>query len=269
MRKITIILGLLAQVIFVSAQTTIISWNLRDFGQTKSDSAIAVIAKEVKHADIVAIQEVVGIDIGGAKAVARLHDELNRTGSKWDYAMSDRTNSSSNYVSERYAYFWKTSKVKLIGRAFLDEGLDEEIEREPYVARFAIDQDTVLVFNFHARSSKAHPEQEIKHFKYLPLRYANDNIIILGDFNVVSHHTVFNPLIKLGFKLVLGNEKTTLKRKYGPNGEYLSKGNDNIFYDAKAIKKLDGGVNDYVTDLYKNCRISDHLPVWMTFEFED
>ncbi len=38
----------------------------------------------LKNYDVVAIQEVVA-GPGGAAAIARLHDALNRTGSKWDY----------------------------------------------------------------------------------------------------------------------------------------------------------------------------------------
>ncbi len=49
---------------------------------------------------------------GGAQAVARLADELNRKGTKWDYVISDPT-SSSAYKTERYAFIWKTSKVTI------------------------------------------------------------------------------------------------------------------------------------------------------------
>jgi hypothetical protein len=47
--------------------------------------------------------------------VARLADELNRKGSKWNYTVSDPT-SSSAYKTERYAYIWKTSKVSMLGK---------------------------------------------------------------------------------------------------------------------------------------------------------
>ena len=59
---------------------------------------------------IVAVVEVVAKS-GGAQAVARLADELNRTRSKWDYCISDPTSGSRN-KSERYAFLWKTSKLK-------------------------------------------------------------------------------------------------------------------------------------------------------------
>ena len=94
---------------------SVISWNIKDFGQSRDNSEIRMIAKELIEADIVAIQEVVAKHPGGLKAVARLVDQLNRMGTKWDYRISDPTASSSSYASERYAFLWKRSKVNLVG----------------------------------------------------------------------------------------------------------------------------------------------------------
>ncbi len=69
-------------------------------------------AELVRDADIVAIQEVVA-GYGGAQAVARLVDNLNRKGAKWDYVISDPTN-SPKYVTERYAFIWKTKNINII-----------------------------------------------------------------------------------------------------------------------------------------------------------
>jgi hypothetical protein len=62
----------------------------------------------IRDYDIIAVQEVVAGY--GVQAVARLSDELNRTGSKWDYIISDPT-SSSPYKTERYAFIWKTTNL--------------------------------------------------------------------------------------------------------------------------------------------------------------
>jgi hypothetical protein len=83
----------------------IISWNIQDFGKTKDDQEILFIAKIINDAEIVAIQEVVAKDPGGAQAVSRLSDQLNKMGSKWDYRISDPTDSPSSYISERYAFY--------------------------------------------------------------------------------------------------------------------------------------------------------------------
>ena len=66
--------------IFSQENITLISWNIQDLGRTKNDEELEAIAQIIRDADIVAIQEVVA-GYGGAQAVARLHDLLNRKGS--------------------------------------------------------------------------------------------------------------------------------------------------------------------------------------------
>jgi len=66
---------------YLTAQTTLISWNLKDFGKSKSDVEINFIANTLKNYDVIAIQEVVAGE-GGSQAVARLADALNRKGAK-------------------------------------------------------------------------------------------------------------------------------------------------------------------------------------------
>jgi len=85
--------------------------------QSKSNGEISFIANTVKDYDIVALQEVVAGD-GCAQAVAKLADKLNRKGAKWDYSISDPT-SSSAYKTERYAFLWKTNRVKKIGKGLI------------------------------------------------------------------------------------------------------------------------------------------------------
>ncbi|MFV5702551.1 hypothetical protein ACM55F_11825 [Flavobacterium sp. XS2P12] len=65
------------------SQTKLISWNLENFGKSKSEETINYIANSLRDYDIIAIQEVVA-GYGGAQAVAKLADELNQRGAKWD-----------------------------------------------------------------------------------------------------------------------------------------------------------------------------------------
>ena len=67
-------------------------------------------ANTLREFDVIALQEVIA-GYGGAQAVARLAGELNRTGAKWDFVVSNPTQSSSPQAAERYAYLWKTSQV--------------------------------------------------------------------------------------------------------------------------------------------------------------
>lgn len=243
----------------------ILTWNIQDLGGTKNDEEIVFIGNILKDYDIVALQEIVAKDPAGAKAVAKIIDVLNRLGSKWDYSISNATNSTSSYVSERYAFLWKTSKIKLKKSAYLDKELEQKIEREPYIAMFEFkpNKSSFYIINMHARTYNKHPEMEISNFKKYPKRLQSDALIILGDFNLNEKHTVWNPLYKMGFTSAVKNQPTTLKRKC-VRGNYLNYPIDNIYYNKAYFKQE----KSYVIDFVKNCKnlpigrkISDHLPV--------
>ena len=191
------------------SQVKLLSWNVENLGSSKSEEDIAFIIKTIKDYDVVALQEIVAGD-GGAQAVAKLADELNRKGSKWDYTISDPT-SSSAYKTERYAFLWKTSKVKKIGDAWLEKKYHLEIDREPYYCTFDYNGKQFTIANFHAITKSKQPETEIKYFKFLPAQYPTLNLLFVGDFNCPQSHTVFNPLKKMGYVSVFINQKTSLK----------------------------------------------------------
>ena len=250
------------------AQTRLLSWNIANFGQSKSNSEISFIANTVKDYDIVAIQEVVA-GYGGAQVVATLADELNRKGSTWDYAISDPT-SSSAYKTERYAYLWKTSRARLKGKPWLESKFQLEIDREPYLATFVINQKEVTLVNFHAITKSKQPEKEIKYFKYLPAQYPQLNLLFLGDFNCPQSHSVFTPLKKMGYDSALKRQKTSLKKACQYNA-CLASEFDNFFYLPSKTKVYQSGILPFYTafsSLKDARKISDHVPIWMVFELK-
>ena len=263
--KITISICLLFFVTILNAQVKLLSWNIENLGKSKSDSTIMYIAETAKNYDIIAIQEVVA-GYGGAQSVARLADELNRKGAKWDYTISDPT-SSSAYKTERYAFIWKTSKVKKIGKAWLEQKFHLQIDREPYFCTFQYEGKQFTVVNFHAITKKRQPETEIKYFKFLPDEYPNLNLIFAGDFNCPQSHTVFNPLKKMGYRSILVRQKTSLKKECRED-LCLASEFDNIYFNGTKIKHHNSGVIHF----YKNFnalkearKISDHIPIWFEF----
>lgn len=263
MTKILLFLLLVTSSLF--SQTKLLSWNLENLGKSKSDQEIRFMANTINNYDIIAIQEVVA-GLGGAQAVARLADELNRKGAKWDYVISAPT-SSSAYKTERYAFLWKTSKVKKIGKAWLEKKYHLEMDREPFFCTFEYQKKQFTVVNFHAITKKMQPETEIKYFKLLPAEYPNLNLIFAGDFNCPQSHTVFIPLKNMGYKSILVNQKTSLKKTV-KNGKYLASEFDNIFYNAAKITSVDKGFIPFYTffkSLEEARMISDHLPIWFEF----
>lgn len=248
---------------------TMITWNIQDLGQSKEEAEIDAIVQILRTADLVLIQEVVGKDPAGAQKVAAIADGLNRTGARWDYRISDRTQSPSPYISERYAILWKPSKLQLLGRAILDQELAEECDREPYLARFKVSGDTsrFWVANFHARKHDKEPEEEIRHFISYPQRLGTDAVIIAGDFNLDEQHQVWSPFYSAGFVSALEETPTTLKRSCNRRGEYFNYAIDNIFFMRARFAVSDAMRIDFVErcELLETARgISDHLPVKAT-----
>jgi deoxyribonuclease-1-like protein len=249
----------------IISQTKLLSWNLENFGKSKSNQEIAFIANTVKDYDIVTIQEVVAGN-GGAQAIARLAEELNRKGAKWDYRISDPT-SSSAYKTERYAFLWKTNSLKLKGKPWLEQKYHKEIDREPYFATFEIKGKTITIATFHAITKSKQPETEIKYFKLLPQEYPTLNLLFTGDFNCPQSHSVFTPLKKMGYTSILENQKTSLKTKCKETS-CLASEYDNMFYKTKSIKHLESNVILFYkkfTSLKEARKISDHIPIWFEF----
>lgn len=249
-----------------SAQTlTLCSWNLKDFGQSKTDLQIDFIARTLKNHDVIAVQEVVA-GPGGPKAVARLSDALNRTGSKWEYTISHGT-SSDRYSKERYAFLWKTSKTTLVGEAWLEKKYNLEISREPFLGRFKIGNKQFTVVTFHAIPTAKQPETEIKYLQYLPGEYPADVLVFCGDFNLPQKHSVFNPLKRAGYPASFTDQKTSLRQKC-INGDCLASEYDNFFYNQSKINCINSGIIPFYTvfsDMKEARKVSDHVPVFLKF----
>jgi deoxyribonuclease-1-like protein len=253
---------------FLFSQTKLLSWNLKDFGKTKSATELHFIANTVKEYDIICIQEVVA-GYGGAQAIAQLVLILNQKGTKWNYSISDPT-SSSAYKRERYAFIWKSNTIKLKGNTWLEKKYHLEIDREPYFATFEIGKKTITLVNFHAITKNKQPETEIKYFKLLPEEYPDLNLVFVGDFNCPQSNTVFFPLKRMGYTPILQNQKTSLKQKCQTNN-CLASEFDNIFYKPDSVIYLNSGVVSFYkkfNSLKEARKISDHIPVWFEFKLK-
>lgn len=220
-------------------------------------------ANLLRDHDVVAIQEV-STGPAGAQAIGRLVDALERMGSDWDYRVSDPTQGPG---SERYAYLWKPSRARLIGRAWLEQSLANTVDREPYMARFesrATGKRALLV-SFHAIPKSKKPAKENRLLVDLHSRYPDDNLMIMGDFNQSQKHDAFAELKAAGFDPILVDQKTSLRMKRRDDG-HLANEYDNIFFETDAIRAGHADVIDFTNDFatLKEARsISDHLPIAM------
>lgn len=251
-----------------SPSISICSWNLKDFGNSKSDQEIAFIAKKINDFDVVAIQEVV-TSREGIMAVERLIDALSQSGKQWECAISEPT-SSSAYKTERYAFLWKTKRVRKIGNAWLERKYSKDIDREPYFITLQIKGKTFTLVNFHAITKKMKPETEIKYFKYFPDEYPSLRLLFCGDFNLPQSHSVFNPLKEMGYYPALLGQKTSLRDRCLEDG-CLASEYDNFFFNRSNIELLDKGIIHFYesfVDFNDARKISDHVPIFINIKLK-
>ncbi len=253
----------------------VLSWNLYNFGKSKDAQEIEYIAKKLKDFDIVAIQEV-STSLYGIRAVGKLADELNRTGSKWEYKISEPTSGSGK---ERYAYVWKTTtknaKISL-KKDWLEESIESKVDREPYMARFEViskkgnTKNKILIGSFHAVPKSKDPENEIVFLEEIPNKYRTDNILILGDFNLDGKHEAFDGLRNRSLKAAFEGQKTSLRMKL-KDGNPLNEEYDNIFVETRGFDIHKAEVIHFYKDYnsLKEARyISDHIPIWVELTFK-
>ncbi len=249
---------------------SVVSWNLANFGKSKSPEEIATMAKIVMtmDPDIIAGQEV-SLGYVGERAVKAMKDELTSSGTEYNYSISDRPKPYSS-GGELYAYWWKSGRVGLIpdGTGLVSE-LENEVDREPYKATFMVDSKKVVMYQIHTIPTEKIPVNEVieiarsHEFARLP-KYA----IFSGDFNLGSSET--DPhLVPLGLTPNI-NTLTSLKAKVGPQGEHKNNHYDNI-YTTKGFEVTKSGVIDFpamyfapITNisLKASRKLSDHLPVY-------
>lgn len=240
----------------------LLSWNIANLGKSKDDAEIGVMANVLKSYEVVAIQEVVAGE-GGAQAVARLVDALNRKGSKWDYVVSNPTSGGKGV--ERYAFLWKPSRVKMKGKPWLDEHLADAIDREPFMARFEKGGQVITIASFHAVPQSKYPNAEIELLKDFPKWYVEDHLVLVGDFNASNEEYGGETLMQNGFKDAMNNVRTTIKMKPDKAGRHLANPFDHVYFEQKELQIGAQGTVDFTQqfgDLKSARLISDHIPVW-------
>ena len=124
------------------------------------------------------------------------------------------------------------------------------------------------IVSFHAVPKKKNPASEIKYFKFFTNKYPKLNLVFMGDFNCPQSHSVFFPIKKNGFSSVFKNQKTSLRQKC-INNDCLASEYDNIFYKLSRIKIVKSGIVPFYKSfksLKEARKISDHIPIWCTFQ---
>lgn len=248
------------------------SWNLGNFGRSKTDREYAIMSVVLRAFDVVAVQEVSTSNFG-SQAVARLSDELSRKGADWRYALSDRTESVPA-SSERYAFLYRPSRISVVPKsnAFM-RSLIGYVDREPYRITVSMGKESVQVVNFHAVPAGKKPIREIRALLASEEIRAPGNRIVLGDFNYDGAE-MRKAFADAGYR-TFDFGKTSLKTRQDKYGDYASKPYDHIFIKGNmrvcaygTIPFPDPILAQNAENAFRDARkVSDHMPIFVAFSF--
>jgi endonuclease/exonuclease/phosphatase family metal-dependent hydrolase len=204
--------GLRKEVAVKKAENNLLvaSWNIKEFGHTtqRLEEAYFYIAEIISIFDLVAIQEI--------KSTLKDLDIIMRLlGEDWGYIINDITEGVEGN-SERSAYLFNRRRVELAGLAgeivLWDEltrhSVVKQLKRTPYIIGFKSGWKTFAMVNLHLHPGSS-PEDityrraevdlllQALHEKVSKGRLWNENLILVGDFNLYKGDNKDSPTIQI------------------------------------------------------------------------
>jgi endonuclease/exonuclease/phosphatase family metal-dependent hydrolase len=251
------------------ATFTLCSFNIRIFSNgSRDDAELALIADRLQQCDLVAIQEV-----RDAIVVRRVENILEERGHVFDSITSDPVGRG---VQERYTFLWRPSLITPIGEAVIWPDATDSFIREPFIASFRAGQFDFSLITMHSifgdSKTDRRAEAALLDDVYRTIQNADDNeqdVIVLGDFNLPPEDPGFQELLSLLTPLFTGNRYTTISE----NAKSLY---DNIWFDPEHLSEYTGdyGMDDFDVTVFGNddraasLAVSDHRPIWARFRID-
>lgn len=203
------------------------TWNIRDFGnedkRAKEDGrdqpgprlqeSYYYIAEVISAFDIVAIQEV--------NTIEALERVMNILGPSWEYMTTD-INPTKAGNHEHMTFVYDTRKVSfehMAGQIVTNK--QQQFVRTPYYAafqsgwfRFSLCTVHILYGDYKDTRSRIREIDEIAGFLTKRIERTRENIILLGDFNIISREDkTFAPLDKHDWYVPLDFKTNVAKNK--------------------------------------------------------
>lgn len=245
----------------------IASFNIQVFGNTKASKpyVMKALADIVNQFDVVAIQE---IRSQNEYLIPNFVQLVNQSGRRFDHVIGPREGRTN--VKEQYVFLFDTQKIEVDHQSVYSvSDPDDLLHRPPLVATFRtrVDPDEAFTFtlvNMHTDPDLVREEMDVLAEVYKVVRRSSrgeDDIILLGDFNVDDRH-----LGRLGqlpgvLPLIAGVWTNTRQNK-----QY-----DNLIIHQPSTTEYAGrsGVFDFIRfknlSLQQAVQVSDHFPVWAEF----
>ncbi len=266
----------------LSAQThgpatiTIASWNIQQFGETKSSDSVRLgrIANVLKEFDVVAIQEIVHAPSQGQIVVDRLTAELrNQHRRTYDHVLGPRTGCPGGRT-EQYAVLFDSEILELVNSRTVadDPGATDNVCRDPLVAKLKL-RNTAARFTFTLIVVHTDPNPAsalTRDLNALGRIYQgvqthdaqDDDVILLGDLN--ASPSSFSGLANVPDLVYAVPDSGTMVRgasrndnivfQWGPTSEDYT-GRASVFQVVHFL-----GISEQDAN-----RLSDHQPVYAVF----
>ena len=255
------------------------SFNIKVFGDTKmsNQTVVAELVELFQDYDLVAVQEIKDID----EEVPYLFlDELNHVEGQenltnqsleWGMVLSQRSGlqDDDKNSQEQYAFYYKpTVFTSLDNGTLYDDSTNDSFQREPFLATFMLldtngnETGTDIVFvNIHTKPTLAVEEMGALGdvLSWAEVNYsADDDYVILGDFNGDCSYASYNELVDLS----IASENYTWLI---PDDADTTVGNSRCAYDRIVTSsQLDGRLTGKwgIDETVSSGAVSDHKPIW-------
>lgn len=262
MKKIIILIMMIITTLAYSEKIKLASFNVARLGESKKD--YNSLAKIISKFDIIALEEVMN-----EKGIEILKSHLDN----YDYVLSDKVGTKK--YKEHYAIIYKKNKVDKIKNLGVYKDIDDDFIREPsafYIKSNKLDMILIPVHSVFGDNELKRAYEANKYadvYKYFYNKTKQDDILILGDFNLPANDSAFNNLKKRYNLVNILNpnvDKTTLSKKG------LANSYDNIFLNLNNLKSFTKryGVYNFTKNNYEMIRkyVSDHLLVFIELDNE-
>lgn len=242
---------------------TIASFNIQDFGKTKSQKTdvMEILCEIVNDYDICAIQEVSDI---AEQTIPKFTQKL---GQDYAHITGERVGRGEK---EQYSFIYNTKTIEYLGKSYTYSDEDDVFAREPFIAYFKSGNFDFVLINIHTQPSNATAEINALDDVVSDARkkFPNEkDFIVLGDYN--ADGTYFDE----------DGESRLKKEEYTwiiPNSADTTVATSSNTYDRMVVTT--GCLEDYAhkwdvrnfqkefgLSFEKTKEISDHYPIWAIF----
>lgn len=263
MKKFFFSLLFLLSLFSFSDSLRVANFNAKRLGEDKKNYKVT--AKIVSKFDVIGIEEVIE-----EKGLKLLLDELKKINNNYDYIISDIPVGTKKY-KEYYAVIYDKTKVDSIQNVGFYPV--KEFIRPPHAFKItsnSFDFIVVLAHSIYGDDIVERVKEASRYYKvynYFKKLTNEEDIILMGDFNLPATNKAFDSLRELGLVPIFDANKfsTTLSTKG------LANSYDNIWMKLDDVKEfnLTYGVYNFAHKKDYNAirnYISDHIIVFVDFD---